>query len=401
MGGRRASVTDLPTPALRALGTIKVALVTWGYNKHQGIARCVAELAERLARVHEVHVFTPHWEEERSAPIVFHRVPVIFHRWYLTVPVFFLVSGRLLRRHQFDIIHLHAPSYHHAHIVTCHSVPQAGIEYLRKLPREGTMALPPRRVLPYVLLRSVFAYNFRGGLHKRVIALSDRIRQELIKFYRVGPEKILLIPNGVDPEGFHPRHRERLAADVRAQYGLPEKSFVFLVVGHDFRQKGLQFVLRALRLMRAKNVRLLVVGPLGADATYFKWMAETLGMIDQLVFAGFQREISRFYAAADCFVFPSLYESFSLVVLEAMASGLPVITTKTVGGATDLIDDGISGFLLDNPWHVEELAEKMELVIRDEDLRGELGRNARKVAEQYSWDRNTDRTLQAYAEVLR
>lgn len=379
---------------------MRVALVTWAYDKQQGMGRCVAELAERLARSHEVHIFAPSWATRGAVAVEVHPVPVVFRRWYLMVPAFFLSSGRLLKRHRFDVVHLHVPSHHHAHVVTCHSVPRAGIEYLRGLPAEAGMELPLRQALPHGLLRSVFAYNFRRGRQGRAIAVSSQVREELVKFYGAAPQKITVIPNGVDVETFHPRQREVWARRVRAQYGLPEDSFVFLLVGHDLRLKGLQFVLKALGLLRARNVWLLVVGGPGRDTSYFARMVEALGLMNPPVFAGFQEEVWKFYAAADCFVFPSLYEAFPLVLLEAMASGLPVITAKTMGGAADVVEDGVSGLLVDQPWDVERLAARMDLVLGDKDLRGELGGRARAVAERYSWDRNAERTLRAYAEVL-
>jgi glycosyltransferase involved in cell wall biosynthesis len=116
--------------------------------------------------------------------------------------------------------------------------------------------------------------------------------------------------------------------------------------------------------------------------------------------AGLQKDVARFYAAADCLVFPSIYEPFGLVVLEAMASGLPVICSTTVGCARDLITDRASGFLVDEPWEVERLARTMRGVLQDRALREEVGRGARRVATACSWDRSVERTVEVYGQAV-
>lgn len=378
---------------------MKIALVTWAYDQYQGIGKCTFELSKRLAKAHEVHIFAPSWEGG-STSIVFHKVPIVNRGWYGRVLSFFLTSAWLLRQDRFDIIHLHAPSYHNAHVVSCHSVPVSGINYLRELPLSVRKEFPAMWALPHRVLRPVYAYNFRDDRQRKAIAISSRIRSDLIDYYHVALEKILLIPNGVDLDTFHPSHRRRFGAAVRAEYGIPQESFVFLLVAHDLWRKGLQFILKAMQSIATKGVCLLVVGGAETDAMYFRRMAEALGINAFLVFTGFQKETSRFYAAADCFVLPSLYEPYGLVLLEAMASGMPVIAARTVGAATDLIEDGKNGLLVNEPWHIEDLALKMDTVMRCEEIREELRRNAREVAEQYSWDRNADRTLQAYTQIL-
>jgi UDP-glucose:(heptosyl)LPS alpha-1,3-glucosyltransferase len=379
---------------------VKIALVTWHYDQHQGIARCVAELAERLARQQEVHVFATEWEHPEGAPIVFHRVPVAARRWYLMAASFFFTSARLLQRHRFDLVHLHAPSCCRAAVVTCHAVPAAALDHLGRLPPAARVDLPTRQLLPYRLLRPMYAFNYRSHRHRRVIAISSRIRDELIRTHGVRPELVRVIPHGVDLERFHPSHRARQGAAVRAELGIPGDSVVFLHVGYDFRRKGLGFAVRALARIPEGAARLLVVGPLGADGSYFERMIETLELRGRVVLAGLQKDVARFYAAADCLVFPSIYEPFGLVVLEAMASGLPVICSATVGCARDLITDRASGFLVDEPWEVERLALTMRGVVQDRALREEVGRGARRVATTCSWDRSVERTVEVYGQAV-
>jgi len=119
-----------------------------------------------------------------------------------------------------------------------------------------------------------------------------------------------------------------------------------------------------------------------------------------VTFVSHTRDIAAYYAASDLFVFPTLYEPFGLVIVEAMASGLPVITSR-LAAAADYIDDGVSGILLETPHQPQELASKVELLLADSGLRDTIGRRGREVAERFSWDEVARRTLDAYQAAMR
>ncbi|RMF83414.1 MAG: glycosyltransferase, partial [Nitrospinota bacterium] len=122
---------------------------------------------------------------------------------------------------------------------------------------------------------------------------------------------------------------------------------------------------------------------------------------EKVVFTGVQKAVEWFYAASDVLVFPSFYEASSLVLIEAMASGLPVIASRT-GGAEDFIRDGRNGFLLSSFENiVEELSSKMEWFLRNRSRRQEMGEKARETALAYSWDRVVRETLAVYGQILR
>ena len=178
-----------------------------------------------------------------------------------------------------------------------------------------------------------------GGRYRRIVAISERVRTQLKQHYHVPDERIVTIPNGINLSRFDPSNASA-RAKVRLSFGVPRDVALLLFVGSQFRLKGLEFVIRALAEMEKKAV-LLVVG--GDTAAPYKRLAEQLGVRDRVIFAGTRNDLPSIYPAADAFVLPTLYETFALVCLEAMASGLPVLASP-VGGIEDYLIDGDNGF---------------------------------------------------------
>jgi len=111
-------------------------------------------------------------------------------------------------------------------------------------------------------------------------------------------------------------------------------------------------------------------------------------------------DLNRHYNLADIFVFPTKYEGFGIPVVEAMAAGLPVVTTNTAAGE-DAVEPGKNGLLIDDPTNIMEIAEKMSILIEDENLRKQMGRNARRTAQNFTWDEIAKKTLEVYEEILK
>ena len=189
-----------------------------------------------------------------------------------------------------------------------------------------------------------------------------------------------MIPNGVDLERFRPpTPDERRAA--RAELGLGTEERVAVFVGHEFSRKGLSFAIRGLQV--APSVLLLIIG--GNDDIIAEANAEAqeLGVGDRVLFLGPRGSLTPFLAASDFFVLPSAYEANALVVLEALASGLPVIATP-VGFAPEIIADGENGWLVERDGR--RVGERMEqLANLDDDELAQWSRNARATAERYGW----------------
>lgn len=198
--------------------------------------------------------------------------------------------------------------------------------------------------------------RFRGRTHRAVVALTTDEADALRKMFgRVRPP-VTVIPNGVDLDRFRPPdHDERRRS--RDRLGLDDEDRVALFVGHELRWKGVPLLIEA--LTHAPTVMLLVVGGDSKTVPMMRKLAGERGVTERVLFAGVHTDLRLFLAASDMFVFPSSYESYGMVIAEALASGMPVIATR-VGCAGDLVKDGETGFIVDpDP---RQLADRMERI---------------------------------------
>lgn len=233
----------------------------------------------------------------------------------------------------------------------------------------------------------------------RVICCSEAMRSELRTIFQLPLDKIRVIPNGVD----FPERREdaaRIAAVRRRFAGDGEKLLFF--VGRLVYEKGVDLILRALpRVLERHPQTVLVVSGRGPEEGGLKRLAQELGVGERVRFTGYISDDDRntLYQAADVAVFPSRYEPFGIVALEAMAFGLPVVAAR-VGGLAEVIDADRTGLLFeaDNPW---DLAERLGEALSNPGLRASLAENARRlVASEYHWARVAERTADVYRELL-
>jgi len=198
--------------------------------------------------------------------------------------------------------------------------------------------------------------RFRTSTHRMIVAPTSAEAAVLRRVHRGIRTPIEVIPHGVDLESFRPpTAAER--RDARTALGLDDEHRVALFVGHELRWKGVPQLIDA--LVHATTVMLLVVG---GDATTIPEMRERAhqrGVADRVLFAGMHSDVRPFYFAADMFVLPSDYESFGLVIAEALACGVPVIATRT-GCAPDLIVDGETGYLVDRD--PRTIADRLERI---------------------------------------
>ena len=236
-------------------------------------------------------------------------------------------------------------------------------------------------------------WMLRGGRYRRVVAISERVRTQLKKYYGIPDERIVTIPNGINLSRYHPGASQS-RAEVRREFGLADDVPLVLFVGSQYRLKGLEFAIRALGEMKTK-ASLLVVG--ADNPAPFKRLAEELGLTDRVIFAGTRNDLPRIYPAADAFVLPTLYESFALVCLEAMASGLPVLASP-VGGIEDYLRDGENGFHIER--EAADIAAKLDLVLTDAEMREHFRARGLVTVQDYAWQRIAEKYLQLFDELL-
>ena len=245
----------------------------------------------------------------------------------------------------------------------------------------------------FIYLRDRIRY--RGRTHRAVVCLSEAEAADLRATYGPIRPRVEVIPNGVDLERFRPpTPDERLAARTELKLGTEERVAVF--VGHEFSRKGLSFAIQG--LPHAPSVLLLVLG--GNDdiiaAAYAE--AKELGVGDRVLFLGPRRHLVPLLHAADFFVLPSAYEANALVVLEALAAGLPVIATP-VGFAPEVVVDGVNGFLVERDGRA--VGERMGQLAMIEDAEfAEWGRRARESVERYGWRGIAERYLELAEDLV-
>lgn len=231
---------------------------------------------------------------------------------------------------------------------------------------------------------------------RRIVAVSERVKREAIEAYGVSPERIVVIPNAVDTELFHPRRGEKVRAAIRERFGVREDEMVCLFIGRGFERKGLETLVEAMALVpRTIPVRAMIIGD-GAIGAY-RERAMRLRVGDRVLFLGPRDNPEDYYGAADVFVLPSVYDPFPNACLEAMSSGLPVITTR-VTGIAEWIENGVDSVVVEESADVAALADAIGRMA-ERSVRREMGARARAKAEQLGIARHVERTLGVYEEL--
>lgn len=232
--------------------------------------------------------------------------------------------------------------------------------------------------------RSVLAVErlqYRSGSYKRILAVSREVKREIVTTYHVPEEKIAVVYNGVDHERFHPRNRDHSRQKIKRQWGIPPEAPLVLFVGSGFKRKGLDRLLAVLESPRFAGIYLLVVGD-DADWNHYRSWAKTKAE-GRILFAGRQTHVEDYYGAADLLALPAIQEAFGNVILEALASGLPVVTTRAVGAAEVLTGELEKGIVAYSD-HVSEIESKVVWML-DPARWPFLSIQARRLGERYSW----------------
>ncbi|HVN63930.1 MAG TPA: glycosyltransferase family 4 protein [Candidatus Binataceae bacterium] len=229
---------------------------------------------------------------------------------------------------------------------------------------------------------------------KRVIAVSELVRKDLIRQFGLAPEKTATIYNGVDLERFRPTADRTGRDSIRAQFSLPGTARVVAFVGNGFARKGLRFLIEAWRVIPGSPF-LLVVGTDRAAEVY-KRQAQAMGIGERVIFAGSQPDVAAIFQAVDALALPSFFEPFGNVVMEAMASGLPVLTSVHCGAA-ELLPPAMRAYCVRNPADTGEVAIRMTALL---DAPAALRNEARAAAAKFTWKRYA-RELTALIDSLR
>ena len=387
---------------------MKIAFIAPDVNHQAGPARVTAALIERLCEHHQVSVFSHTIEGIDLSKIKHHRVPAVTHLKFLAY-ITFLVSITIIlailslfRRRDFDIIHGYVWGFS-TDVITFHFCEKEGL----RLKEANIIEIPHKsasqklKALDHRIYRRLAAFAEglifgRNGSEERIV-VSQSMKREFVHHYGDAAESIIVIPNGVDLKTFNPANRPLYRDRIRQKHGISRSDLILMFAGGDWERKGVPYIMKALSLLTRPDVKLLIIG--SGDKELYGQLAELKHVRERITFVSHSSVLWEYYAASDVFVFPTKYEPFGLVIIEAMASGLPVITSR-VAGAADFITDGVDGLLLSDPGDTSDLAAKIELLLSNTELRKTMGEHARETAEKLSWDRVAQKTLEVYNSVL-
>lgn len=364
---------------------MRIAFVVHDYHREGGQSRYVAELASRYAARHEVHVFANQIKRDDNGAI-YHHVPAIRGSSLSTVLSFALPSTWMTGG--FDIVHAQGFCCWGANVITTHMCSRAwDLAYRRLYGKISAYHALFNRVAGWLEWQ---IYNTRRPA--RVIAISQLVADDIRKHYSCRlPTQVL--HHGVDLDAFSPGTHRAAGVRLRVLHNIPPEAFVFFFAG-DLR-KGAKQCIQA--LVEVPGAHLLLVSR--SSPRSYSEVAETMGLSGRVHLAGPTDHIEEYYAAADAFLLPSPYDTFGMVVLEAMASGIPVIVSPTTGAA-ELVEEGINGFVLSAGFRVNEIAARMAECADNPEVAHRMGAAARVTAERHSWDTVAEQTLAVYRSLL-
>ncbi|MBK5095665.1 MAG: glycosyltransferase family 4 protein [Deltaproteobacteria bacterium] len=369
---------------------MRVALARSRYSPHGGAERYLDALANRLRETGaHVRILSSSWEGAEQSGSSWVRIDVPNRPAPLRLFLFARAVGQWARAHP-DWLLFSWERLPGAEVVRagdgCHA------EWMRRKRslRPHTAVLDQIRPLnrAYLLLERRM---FTSEKLLAVIANSSRGKEEILRHFGIAGEKVFVVHNGVDLSRFPAEKREEARANLRGRFDISGDETVFLFVGSGFARKGVGALTdAAIALARTgKRFRILVVGK--GDPRPYMNRAAASGAGSALRFLGPVSGAEEFYLGSDAFVFPTVYEPFSNACLEAMAAGLPVITTGT-NGVTEIFRDGDAGFVLADPFDVPALAGRMEELL-DPALRMRMGTAAREAAERVPLEKKVGEIL--------
>jgi UDP-glucose:(heptosyl)LPS alpha-1,3-glucosyltransferase len=372
---------------------LRLAIVRQRYNPYGGAERFVARALPALERagaaVTLISRSAQGWSARRLLRVDPFYVGNLWRDWS-----FARAARAAWRRESFDVVQSHE------RIPGC-DVYRAGDGVHRRwleLRRRSASPLERFAIVLNPYHRYVCSVEKKMFEHPRlraVVCNSRMVRDEIRRAFRIAPEKLHVVYNGVDLEHFHPRHREALRGAARAELGCSPRDTVFLFVGSGFARKGLGAAIEALALAKNEAFWLAVAGA-DRDIGKFQRRARIANLDSRVRFLGARDDVRPLYAAADCFILPSRYDPFPNSALEALAMGLPAIVSSRCGAA-EIIEPGAHGWVCepDDAPGIARLMREANSAFRD----GTMNRSARASAERFGFDAMASQLASLYASL--
>jgi glycosyltransferase involved in cell wall biosynthesis len=409
---------------------VRIAVISPFLDRSHGTERCIVEQLERFALQSgaEIHIYAQRIRDLRGvtrykhgaaakAPdhntetkptnrLFWHKVPAIPGP-HLLQYIFWFFANRLCRwwdvafhNARYDLLYSAGINATDADAISVHVVFH---EFYRQVLPQLRFRRNPLIAWPRLA--------HRRGYYRLIMALENRIyRRGTVSLAAISasaatllekhfhPAATRVIRYGVDVQAFSVPQRLAERATARKLFNLSEEDFALLLIGNDWRTKGVAALLQSLALIRELPWKLLVVGRDVRDP--YDKMIRDYGIANRVIFLPPSPNVMQFYAPADAYVGPSLEDAYGLPIIEAMACGLPVIASSRAG-AHEIITAGSDGIILRDPQNAEELATALRSLITNPALCRQLGEHATCTAQNHTWDRNAQDTWEWLNEVAR
>ena len=389
---------------------MKIAITHTRYSLVGGVEKYIYSLVERLLDAgHEVHYFCHFWEKDADPRIRFHKIPNPFKQFrYLKVWSFDRWSQWKVNNDEFDIVHGFTKTAQQDIYTDGSGCLRDYQEYSIKEGESSEFVQRLKRLSPHQrLVERIEEERFTRGNFRRITTMSIFAQEQICRRYGLAKEEVEVIYNGIDLRNFNPSLTEKHREPMREQLNYTKNDVVALLVGNDYRRKGVVTLMEAMKkiedqggLPDGRKLQVAIVGkerPARERELYDK--AQSMGLSKQFRFFGPHRDIAKWHAMSDLHILPSRFDIFGNVVLEAMAMGVPTIVSAKAGAA-EVVKPAETGYIQQDPKDPDELASLiLKAVGPGPETLQTLGENARLEAEQYSWERHFSRMLDIYAEV--
>ena len=385
----------------------RLAVVSPFIDKKHGTERIVAEWIIQLADAFEIHIYSQRVEDLDLSKVTWHRIPMLpgphlgNFLWWFVANHAWRTASRYFRGLRHDIVFSPGPNCLDADALSIHIVFAA---FLKKVRPELAFSRNSWRTWPRLIHRRLY-YRLVIAFEKRVytraetqlILTSRRSASELAEFYG-RREPFPAIDAGIDRGVFNPSRRLELRREARRALGIGEDDFTLLLIGNDWRKKGLLTLIDAVARHPEISVQLVVVSN---ESDELRRVLRTGALArGRAAILPLRKDVEFYYAAADVYVGPSLEDTFALPVAEAMACGLPVIASAAAG-VSEIITDGVDGLILADPRDADALGAMICRLHEDKSLRNRLGERAAMTTRRFTWENNGRELAAIFREILR
>jgi glycosyltransferase involved in cell wall biosynthesis len=398
----------------------RIAVISPFLDKRHGTTRRVTELVGRLAHTYgyEVHIYSQRVEDiddvqiyrrlngEGAGTIWWHRVPTMVGPGLLRYLWWFMLNhvlrwwDRWLHKLTFHMVYTPGVNCLDADVVSVHVIFARLYEQMK-----DELALRRNRLRFWpVVLHRLFYYQLITKLEGRVytrantafMGISQKTMGDLAYFYG-HPNNSYVVYHGINFQQFHHKVPHQFRVPARQALHLRDTDVVVLLVGNSWKSKGLHTLITALGNLNAPDIQLLVVG--NDRVVPFQPLIEQYNLQSQIQFLPPRPDVEWYYAAADIYAGPSLEDAFALPPAEAMACGVPAIVSCWAG-VKEIVTHGEDALILQDPTNAAELAELIQQLYENPELRQQMGRQAAITAQKYTWERNAAKMHMIFQQAI-